>query len=71
MDLTIFSCFKEFEKDVKRRLHDVSLHNVKFYEPGKIRKQTRTFDTRFKECDQSVVIKSHRTFPFYESAKNP
>ena len=30
--------FKEPEKDVKRRLHNVSLHNVNFYEPGKIRK---------------------------------
>ena len=28
--------FKETEKEVKRRLHDVSLHNVKFYEPGNI-----------------------------------
>ena len=28
--------FKEFEKkDVKRKLHDASLHNVDFYELGK------------------------------------
>ena len=67
----IFSCFKESEKDVKRRLHDVSLHNVRFYEPGKIQKQTRTFDTKFREHDQSVVINAHQPFPFYESTKKP
>ena len=27
--------FKEHEKEVKRGLHDTSLHNVYFYEPGK------------------------------------
>ena len=27
--------FKEPEKDVKRGLHNASLHNVDFYEPGK------------------------------------
>ena len=27
--------FKESEKEVKRGLHDASLHNVEFYEPGK------------------------------------
>ena len=27
--------FKDFEKNVKRRIHDASLHNVDFYEPGK------------------------------------
>ena len=27
--------FKEPEKEVKRGLHDTSLHNVYFYEPGK------------------------------------
>ena len=27
--------FKESEKDVKRRLHEVSLHNADFYEPRK------------------------------------
>ena len=27
--------FKESEKEVKRGLHDVSLHNIVFYEPGK------------------------------------
>ena len=27
--------FKEPEKEVKRGLHDTSLHNVVFYEPGK------------------------------------
>ena len=59
IDSTIFSCLRSLKKDVKRRLRDVSLHNVKFYEPGKIRKRTRIFDTRFKECDQSVVIKAH------------
>ena len=32
--------FKEPEKEVKRRLHDVSLHNVNFYEHGKIQKWT-------------------------------
>ena len=63
--------FKEFEKDVKRRLHDVSLHNVKFYELGKIRKWTQTFDTRFREHDQGVIINTHRPFSFYESMKNP
>ena len=26
--------FKESEKEVKRELHDASLHNVVFYEPG-------------------------------------
>ena len=26
----------EYKKNVKRRLHDISLHNVNFYEPGKI-----------------------------------
>ena len=67
----IFSCFKESEKDVKRRLHDVSLHNVKFYELRKIQKWTQTFDTRFKERDQSVIINAHRPFLFYESTKNP
>ena len=61
--------FKESEKDVKRRIYDVSLHNVKFYEPGKNQKRTWTFDTRFKECDQSVVTNAHRLFPFYGSAK--
>ena len=30
-----FFVFKEPEKEVKRGLHDVSLHNVVFYEPGK------------------------------------
>ena len=65
----IFSFFKESEKDVKRRLHDLSLHNVKFYEPGKIQKRTRTFDTRFQECDQSVVTNAYRLFPFYGSTK--
>ena len=63
--------FKESEKDVKRRLHDVSLHNVRFYEPRKIRIWTRTFDTRFRERDQSVIINTHQPFPFYESTKNP
>ena len=27
--------FKEPKKEVKRELHDASLHNVVFYEPGK------------------------------------
>ena len=27
--------FKEPEKEVKRGLHDASLHNVVFYKPGK------------------------------------
>ena len=27
--------FKELEKEVKRGLHDASLHNVDFYEPRK------------------------------------
>ena len=63
--------FKEPEKEVKRRLHEVSLHNVIFYGLGKNQKRTRTFDTRFKERDQRVVMNAHRTFPFYESAKNP
>ena len=27
--------FKEFEKEVKRRLDNASLHNVDFYEPRK------------------------------------
>ena len=30
-----FFVFKEPEKEVKRGLHDASLHNVDFYEPGK------------------------------------
>ena len=30
-----FFVFKEPEKEVKRELHDTSLHNVVFYEPGK------------------------------------
>ena len=30
-----FFIFKEPEKGVKRGLHDDSLHNVDFYEPGK------------------------------------
>ena len=30
-----FFVFKEPEKEVKRELHDASLHNVIFYEPGK------------------------------------
>ena len=51
--------FKELEKEVKRGHHDVSLHNVNFYELGKIQKQTRTFDTGFKERDQSVVTKAY------------
>ena len=51
--------FKEPEKEVKIKLHNVSLHNVNFYEPGKIRKWTRTFDTGFKEHDQSVIINAH------------
>ena len=63
--------FKEPEKEVKRRLHDVSLHNVNFYEHGKIQKWTQTFDIGFKEHDQSVVINAHQPFSFYESAKNP
>ena len=27
--------FKELEKEVKRGVHDASLNNVNFYEPGK------------------------------------
>ena len=42
-----------------------------FYEPGKKLKWTQNFDTKFKEHDQRVVMNTHRTFPFYESAKNP
>ena len=30
-----FFVFKEPEKEVKRELHDASLHNVTFYEPRK------------------------------------
>ena len=30
-----FFVFKEPEKEVKRELHDASLHNDVFYEPGK------------------------------------
>ena len=30
-----FFVFKEPIKEVKRELHDASLHNVIFYEPGK------------------------------------
>ena len=30
-----FFVFKEPEKEVKRGLHDASLHNVDFYDPGK------------------------------------
>ena len=30
-----FFVFKEPEKEVKRGLHEASLHNVDFYEPGK------------------------------------
>ena len=33
--LNHFFVFKEPEKEVKRGLHDASLHNVDFYEPGK------------------------------------
>ena len=33
--LNDFFMFKEPEKEVKRGLHDASLHNVNFYEPGK------------------------------------
>ena len=36
-----FFVFKEPEKEVKRELHDASLHNVVFYELGKNLKQTR------------------------------
>ena len=61
--------FKDPEKEVKIRLHDASLHSVIFYEPEKKLKWTRTFDTRFKERDQSVVTNAHRLFPFYGSAK--
>ena len=63
--------FKEPKKEVKRRLHDTSLNNVNFYEPGKKLKWTQTFGIRFKEHDQSVVINAHRHFPFYESVKKP
>ena len=42
-----------------------------FDEPGKKLKWTQTFDTRFKEHGQSVIMNAHRHFPFYESAKNP
>ena len=35
MDSTTFFIFKEPEKEVKRALHDASLHKVDFYEPGK------------------------------------
>ena len=35
MDSTIFSCLRNLKEDVKIRLHDVSLHNVVFYDPGK------------------------------------
>ena len=30
-----FFMFQEPEKEVKRGLHDASLHNVVFYKPGK------------------------------------
>ena len=33
--------FKEPKKEVKIRLHDVSLHNVNFYKPGKNMKWTQ------------------------------
>ena len=66
-----FFIFKKPEKVVKRGLHDASLHNVNFYEPEKKLKWTRTFDTGFKERDQSVIINAYRPFPFYESVKNP
>ena len=39
--------FKEPEKEVKRGLHDASLHDVDFYEPGKKLEMDQTFDTRF------------------------
>ena len=64
--------FKEPEKEVKRKLHDASLHNVNFfYEPGKKLKWARIFDNRFKERDQRVVMNAHQPFLFYESVKNP
>ena len=47
----------------------VSLHNVDFYEPGKNKKWTRTFDTKFREHDQSVTINAQRLFLFYGSTK--
>ena len=35
MESAIFSCLRSLKEYVKRRLHDVSLHNIVFYEPGK------------------------------------
>ena len=64
------SCLRSLKR-VKRRLHGISLHNVNFYEPGKNRKRTQTFDTRFKERDQSVITNAHRLFLFFGSAQNP
>ena len=40
-----------------------------FYEPGKKLKWNRTFDTRFKERDQSVIMNTHQPFLFYEVRK--
>ena len=34
-ELNDFFVFKETKKEVKRGLHDVSLHNVVFHEPRK------------------------------------
>ena len=42
-----------------------------FNEPGKKQKMTRSFDTRFKEHDQSIEMNAQLLFQFCGSMKNP
>ena len=40
-----------------------------FYEPEKNMKKTQSFDTSFREHDQSVEMNAQGPFPFFRSTK--
>ena len=61
--------FKDPKKSLKKTPLGHFLHNERFYELEKNQKQTQTFDTKFRERDQSVAINAHIIFPFYGSTK--
>ena len=45
--------FKELEKEVKRGLHDASLHNIVFYKPRKkLEIDSKLWYYIFNECDK-------------------
>ena len=60
--------FKEPEKSLKKTPLGL-FHNEGFYKYEKNQKRTQTFDAKFGDLDQIVLINAQRLFIFYGSTK--